>query len=66
MSPGTPKAIWERKKVEACSFATKINMTIPDFNDCFILRVGGVLKHNHKDKLDKDSPLTQILKDHKR
>lgn len=60
--PGTPKAMWEGKKADAHRFATYIDISLPDFNKCFLFSNGGKLRHNDKDIQGKGSQITDILK----
>lgn len=63
LSPGTPKAKWKTKRVDAHNFATIIGMTIPQFNNCFSFYDGKKLQHNYKDRNDlKDQPIVKILR----
>jgi len=64
LTPGTPKAVWIGKPVDAYRFVTFIKMDLPTFNKYFSLPNGRKLRHNDRDKLDKGSPIIDILKAH--
>lgn len=63
LSPGTPKAKWKTKKVDAHNFTRIIKMTVSQFNKCFSLPDETKLKANNKDLNYIDSqPIVQILR----
>lgn len=64
-TPGTPKAIWKGKAVDAHNFAVFIGMKLPDWNKCFSLLEGKKLTHGNKDSNQlKDQPIIKILQTH--
>lgn len=64
LTPGTPKASWIGKRVDAHRFATIIEMKMTEFNNCISFPDGKQLHDKHKDKLKKDSTIIDILKNH--
>jgi len=64
MTPGTHKASWIGKTVDAHRFATYLEMSLPDFNKCFSLKDGKKLMHKNKDKNEKSSDLVNTLQKH--
>jgi len=58
---GTPKAMWIADKVDACYFADFLPMTYAKWNKCFYFEDGKLLHKKFKDKLQKGSPVLDIL-----
>lgn len=64
MTSGTPPARWIGEKVDACYFCDHLNMTHKEWNKLFYFPDGKKIHTKYKDKLDKGSPINEILKTH--
>lgn len=64
MTPGTPQARWIGEKVDASYFCDLLNMTNKEWNKLFCFPDGKRIHSKNKDKLDKGSPIIEILKSH--
>jgi len=60
LTPGTLKASWIGRPADAHRFATYLKIKLPDWNKCFSMDGGRILKHN--DKNDTFSIISDILK----
>jgi hypothetical protein len=61
LTPGTPKARWIGKPVDAHRFATIAKMKIPVFNKCFSFSNERKLKHNDRDKSGIEDDFAKLL-----
>lgn len=64
ITPGTPPARWIGEKVDACYFCDHLNITHRVWNKLFYFPDGKKIHTKYKDKLEKGSPIIEILKTH--
>lgn len=62
LDTGTQKAKWIGEKVDACYFADYLKMAYRDWNKCFLFNDSKPLHKKYQDKLEKGSPVLDILK----